>query len=149
MANDGNAGRNLLYSYSLDSGITWSEQRDSGLKTTDGEGSLRCQIVPVGHSFYVFYYNPDQNQTLVARLDMEREQPASGEVSTVSAHLLDTLKVYPNPTPGKLVVEQMGPLRVTILTLSGQTLHQARGQDRLFLDITRLNNGLYILQVNN
>jgi hypothetical protein len=58
--------------------------------------------------------------------------------------------VYPNPTTGKLFIDELdGVYRVNLTDLSGQTIWENMVTGNSFLDLSNYNNGLYMLTIEN
>lgn len=65
------ANSDLIFTYSADSGKTWSNEIDMGVNTDGNEGRQRPVLLFSNGYFYLLYYNPDYGGINLAKLKLE------------------------------------------------------------------------------
>lgn len=58
------------------------------------------------------------------------------------------LSIYPNPAQEMLNIRMEGSFEAQIFDLAGRKVMQAKGSDQMVLNLSELNNGVYMLKVN-
>lgn len=73
-------------------------------------------------------------------------------VTSVYTHENSTLKIYPNPAKDRVRVEWNAKERatLTLLDISGKVIQsQTLNQNYSDIDVSRLSNGIYLIQVQS
>jgi hypothetical protein len=152
-------GINYFYNYELDDAlwvgetilwIGWRQDQATGVKFSVGFDQRSDNSDKV-------YYNLGStwNQSSIPGSIMIR--PVFGQpfdwVSGVYVNEIETLTVYPNPTTGKLFIQekfssQFKNVEVSILDLAGREVFSQTGYSNS-LDVSRLTAGTYVFQIEN
>ncbi|MDQ3017613.1 MAG: T9SS type A sorting domain-containing protein, partial [Bacteroidota bacterium] len=70
-------------------------------------------------------------------------------INSMSEEGIERIKIYPNPASTEIYIDLSGSNtqieRLRIVSMHGQVLHQSRKAD--LINISNLNNGVYILQI--
>jgi len=62
-------------------------------------------------------------------------------------YLKNSIKIFPNPVTEKLFIEGVSEVNMRVLTIVGETVIE--GGITNFIDVSRLNAGIYFLQINS
>ncbi|MEL6804463.1 MAG: T9SS type A sorting domain-containing protein [Bacteroidota bacterium] len=71
------------------------------------------------------------------------------ELASINGELANAVNVFPNPTSGELNVELVniaGQVNVTLRNIVGQEVLRTNGFNRVTLDLTGLESGIYLLE---
>ncbi len=72
----------LLWSYSLDGGASWTNPADLGVDTSGGEGRLLPRIVAVGDDFLLFYRDAGTGSISLMTMYVEPDDPGDDDDTT-------------------------------------------------------------------
>lgn len=125
---------------------------DETMGTVTGTGRYavgeNVTITAVANNGYHFVAWDDQNteatRTIVASADMTLTATFAQNVGIEIADLSD-IKVYPNPTLGKVTVSSDNVTKVEVLDLVGRMVSTVEGTN--VIDLSKLNNGVYTLRI--
>ena len=147
--------------------ITWEKPLSTNyladftvLRKGEGDEWIALTTIPFeGEGAYQYFDNlSDQNAgnyTYIVRTCFSRdEQLACSDsqelmvtVTDVNEALNSQVTVFPNPTDGVLNIEAEGMLRVTVMNVIGQTITEAAAQDKVEINLSHCESGIYIVQV--
>jgi hypothetical protein len=73
------------------------------------------------------------------------------EYSTIGTeeHVFHSIQTYPNPTNNILTIESKGIVKVKLTDLNNKLIYSISGNNTLELDLTKLSNGVYLVQIEN
>lgn len=135
-AETGNFAENTSYNI--------TDENTSIIFRTNREGSYLGEKIPEGTvdvTAYVGYY---QSKCQIS--PRSKEDISSQDVANESRERIE-YTVYPNPTEGLLNVETEGNFRVSVYSLNGVSLIRHNACEKAQLDLSGLNQGVYIVEI--
>ncbi|MFZ1808598.1 MAG: aryl-sulfate sulfotransferase [Cyclobacteriaceae bacterium] len=148
----------LIFEVTPDAEIVWRYKSPitvDGIEGRDFEGSNSNFVSD--NNFRATKYSKDYSA--FNNIDLIPKEPIEGEpwipcsiVTEVEEYNEINIEIFPNPVHDELYVESPEPERlisIRLLTLQGQIIYDLTRQGKFMLDVRDLNQGLYILLIDN
>ncbi len=125
--------------------------RNSDLGTEDFYGgNVGDKTTPSAGKWTYGYWNPDKGYGYANPLN----HLTPGATSVSENIILNSFKIYPNPTKGLIIVKFENPVEstlVTILNTSGQVVYKQefRNRDIIKINFENFERGIYFMKVDN
>jgi endoglucanase len=107
------------------------------ISSENGTASMTCARATVG-AWEAFSWGTGTGGRLVT---------SEGEEFTQNFVEVDGLSVFPNPSQGNITIRVTEPSAISILDISGKSVHQAHVEESITVD--HMNPGMYIIKANN
>lgn len=100
-------------------------------------------ISPDGHYVAGYGVNNTTFNYFVFRVSL------GGSTGIHNAGTFNSMKAYPNPNNGMLTIENLGHAEVSIKSIDGRLLYKKEMNDKLSLDISGYESGIYLLSLQS
>lgn len=124
---------------------TLSEWLDKSCRVLDFASNL-------SGTFSIEVYASDEDSLVnVTEMAFDRFDVSEGNASSVTTHHIQNLLIYPNPGDGILHIDLNfeGKSQLKIMDIHGREVKNAQIQQNQTIDLSFLENGMYIIQVNH
>jgi hypothetical protein len=110
----------------------------------------------MAYSNHTWMFSNDQVSEMMATLNGYRSNLKNSDVSVnctgiVSNNNIDNkrFKIYPNPNNGKFIVVTENNVKIEILNVLGNIIYQSNNTSTLEIDLSFVENGIYIININS